>query len=539
MEKLRADSIVKDFIKPIFGFSLNKTRRTEEAEELTNRIMIKVYETLLRKDNILDLNSYIFKLAHNVWVNYVNETIKGSRFVEINSISSPLLSQDNMEHSIIEDEDRQILRREIAYLSKVQRQIIILHYFEDKTVNEISKKLNIPTGTVKWHLSGARKDIKEGMVKVRNIGNLGINPIKFSSMGHDGNPGNLGDTSYFLGRTITQNIAYAAYHEAKTINEIAEELGVSPVFVEDEVSVLEEYGFMEKVSNNKYITNIIIDEIDNVRALRSHEIYEKYSKIIADYYCKNLFHMKDDIDRTGIYYPDNDFNYLLWSIIPYAVKEKLYFSENEKIDREEIRIPRKDGGNYIACALINKIQDLPFEDKYYHSCGDMARWSEKFKVIAWQFNTYWSDRSGWKEFNAREVELCYKFKSGQLPPEDINIDDYKLLIDKGYLIKQNDQYKLNVVWCDKRVWDTLVGILPEASQELRGLLRDLDKECYELYKMNKPRQVDKICRVWSQNSAASQSLRPYILKYLLDCNLLMEPKEHQKKTITTIMGVRG
>ena len=30
------------------------------------------------------------------------------------------------------------------------------------------------------------------------------------------------------------------------VNEIAEELGINPIFVEDEVAVLEEYGFMDK-----------------------------------------------------------------------------------------------------------------------------------------------------------------------------------------------------------------------------------------------------------------------------------------------------
>ena len=44
-----------------------------------------------------------------------------------------------------------------------------------------------------------------------------------------------------------------------TINEIAEELGINPIFVEDEVAVLEEYGYMDKLSGGKYRTNIYID----------------------------------------------------------------------------------------------------------------------------------------------------------------------------------------------------------------------------------------------------------------------------------------
>lgn len=64
-------------------------------------------------------------------------------------------------------------------------------------------------------------------------------------MGHCVCSGSKGDTADFLAKVITQNIAYAAYHQPRTINEIAEEFGINPIFVEDEVAVLEEYGFMD------------------------------------------------------------------------------------------------------------------------------------------------------------------------------------------------------------------------------------------------------------------------------------------------------
>jgi hypothetical protein len=280
----------------------------------------------------------------------------------------------------------------------------------------------------------------------------------------------------------------------------------------------------------------INDEI----ALKTHELNIKYAKIIGDDYCRAFFQMKEEFDSTGVYYPDIDFNFLLWSLIPHAIQSALYFKENEKIPYDEIMVPRKDGGNYAAWAKITRIDKLPFDEKYYRYCGDMGRGSNKYNVFGWQFNTYWSDRLGWRQFTNREVELCYEFRNGLLPQEERNIDDYKYLIDKGYLIKENDQYKLNVVWCDNgEVHNNLLKVFPQASEELRSLLKDLDRESYELMRKNKPDHVDKICRVWTQNSATASLLRAHILKYLVDCNLLKEPKGHQRKAVTTIMGVRS
>ena len=41
------------------------------------------------------------------------------------------------------------------------REIVILYYYDDMSVSEISEILNIPTGTVKSRLSRARKSIEE------------------------------------------------------------------------------------------------------------------------------------------------------------------------------------------------------------------------------------------------------------------------------------------------------------------------------------------------------------------------------------------
>ena len=120
------------------------------------------------------------------------------------------------------------------------------------------------------------------MERTRTTGTLGTEPIRFINMGHGGHAGSKGDTSNFLAKAITQNIAYAAYHQPRTINEIAEELGINPIFVEDEVAVLEEYGFMDKLAGGKYRTNIRI-YVPNETSYRIYRRIEpEYSRLFAE-----------------------------------------------------------------------------------------------------------------------------------------------------------------------------------------------------------------------------------------------------------------
>ncbi len=82
-------------------------------------------------------------------------------------------------------------------------------------------------------------------------------------MGLCGSVGTMGGIGNFLRSALTQNIVYAVYREAMAVNEIADALGVSPVYVESEAEFLEDYGFLHKQKGDRYIANMLIDEPDD------------------------------------------------------------------------------------------------------------------------------------------------------------------------------------------------------------------------------------------------------------------------------------
>ena len=93
---------------------------------------------------------------------------------------------------------------------------------------------------------------------MKHTRNLQFNPIRFDSYGLNGNIGTKSLDEFFRS-SLSQNICYCIRNTAKTINEIANELNVCPVYIEDEVEFLEKYGFL-KMQKNKYIANFIIYE---------------------------------------------------------------------------------------------------------------------------------------------------------------------------------------------------------------------------------------------------------------------------------------
>jgi RNA polymerase sigma factor (sigma-70 family) len=536
MEKHLVDRIIMEYVRPLYGFALNKTGNIAEAEELASRITLEVYQSLLRKPEVHDPASYIFKIAHYVWARHIGENARVSNHARLED-HEPAYGDAGFD-AIIDRETAGELRREIAFLSRQQREIVIKYYYGGMSIRDIAASTGLSGGTVKWHLFEAKKELRSNMNAIRSIGNLGVNPIRMAGMGHCGSPGSKGDTADFLSTTLRQNIAYAAYHKPLTIREIAEELGVSPVFVEDEVAVLEEYGFLDRLPGGKYRTNMYIEDPSAAKSEALHRLFGEYAGFLVERYFRQFFTMAEAFLETGIYVPGGDANLLMWSLAPYAGK-LLTFPELDRVTVEETFVKRKDGGHYIATARIARDFEVGFDPGLYMVCGDMERTSDEHGIYAWQIDTHWCGREGnWRDCLLSDFVSLGHFINGNLPQNEANLDVYRRLLDKQYLIRTDAGYEVNIVYCrDRRTGERLRAAIPQPSDDIRKAAKKLDEEVYRIHLEGQPEHVRPYVQFFSQNMMGNSFLRPYVLKALLDAGLLKAPEPHRQKGISTILFI--
>ncbi len=528
MNKSDADKIISSYVRRLFGFAVSKLSSIEEAEELAAEITLQAYESLLKQDGIANIDGYIYRIAKNVYARYIDKRKYTAYFDGMECVADG----KDFTAELAKSEDYGILRREITYLSKIQREIIVLHYFRDKKVREIADILSIPENTVKWHLACSRRELKKGMDKIRTTGNLGTQPIKFCSMGHGGTPGEKGDTSTFLAKSLTQNIAYAAYHTPRTIIEIADELGVNPIFVEDEIAVLEEYGFMDKLHGGKYRTNILITEPTEEYYKAYQKIWAKYPKLFAEKYIAPLLGSVTKIPEW-LHIPDDDINLLKWLLVWFIVSGL----NVKEVDGLDFCVKRPDGGNYIAFAQVDVKPDWDINDaepNIYWACGEM--WRDNISADrwwkSWQVDHNWTTRrSGWSDNLDSDYDMLYYFLKGELPETDVNAESYARLLSKGYLIKENGEYKCNLILCDslKKWWEYIPKIPSDALSDAKEYIAEVTKA--EL--INQPEHMHPLIKYRSQCIGGFTQTR--IMKILLDMGVLKLPTEKQAKGLCTVM----
>jgi len=441
MDKKFADTMIAQFQKKFFGFALSKCNDMTEAEELAARITCEAYITLRTVENVYNWEGYLHKIASNVYARYVQEQMK-HKSDDISGMEVP--SEENFESDYIKKEELELLKREVAWLGKRHREIVLLHYYHNKKLAEIAEILDLPEGTVKWHLSDAKKILKEGLKQVRKQGDLGLEPIKLVHMGNAGTPGPKGDTEKFLDSKLRQNIAYAAYFEPKTVEEIAKELNVSPVFIEDEIDYLEEWGFLESMPGAKYRTNIFIQCTPYEVELQRREKDLEIAQIVCDEYIPGLIELAKDYAKDRVYVPENDLNYFLWSLIPMAVTQ---YSMGEfdwaALRKNNYMVRRKDGGDYAATATLYQESVEEILEKENLS-GPMYVGESEVPVFSWGLSTAFQDREFDWEDNALDDYVVFNmYLKDKLPKTEAVLDKYIRLYERGLLRQEDD--KVNVV----------------------------------------------------------------------------------------------
>lgn len=377
MNRQDVEKTITEYLKPIFGFALKRCTSIHDAEDLSQEIVIRAFRALLVKDDVVDMGKFIWTVAHNTLSNYYSDTAKNMVGVSIDEVEE--LISDTYSESDIDDNTEAIhrLRTEIAYLSKLQRRIVIAYYFENRKQADIARELGIPLGTVKWHLFEAKKELKRGMDTMRKASELKFNPIKFDSYSINGSAGKKSPDDFFRS-TLSQNICYCVRSTAKTINEIADDLGVSPVYVETEVEFLEKYGFLQ-AQKNKYIVNFIINEPTAELLIMQDNMYKRAAELFAN----DLY---DELISTGI------------------------------LDDPDIRCGQTD--------MPISLTDTPEADRNF---------------ILWQIDSEWSDRGEHQGFRyCEDAKRILSLYERELESR-LSKDEYAWLAEHGY-IKTNGDY---------------------------------------------------------------------------------------------------
>ncbi len=126
------------------------------ADEIAQDALVRAYVASESFMGLSSFRTWLFRIAYNCFVDH--RRMKHPEQVPIDGSEALNLEDRNTSDASFR---YQQLYQALDRLSEKERTAIILFYFEDRSIKEISSILGIPSGTVKYHLSIGRSHLKE------------------------------------------------------------------------------------------------------------------------------------------------------------------------------------------------------------------------------------------------------------------------------------------------------------------------------------------------------------------------------------------
>ncbi len=311
-----ADEFAERYMVPLFYFCLKKTGDSHEAEDLTQDIALQVLTALQNGTRPQHFSAWVWQIARNRYCLWANRKHKRAEYETGDSLDAYEIEDEGQrpDEQIIRTEELRLLRRELAFIRGDYRDIMVAHYIDGKSLREIAAELSLPESAVKQRLYRARILLKEGMDMAREFGVRSYKPEHIGFTNICDRLGDRGQPHTLVEPKLNQNIFATAYGTPQSAEELAIEMGVSLVYMEDTLERLRMETLLIK-KNGKYETAFPI-----ISREAQLEIHETFAALMA----RILPPLEEGIDRlmeqyreagASCYGPYQDYEDAKWVIL--------------------------------------------------------------------------------------------------------------------------------------------------------------------------------------------------------------------------------
>lgn len=132
----------------------------EEAEDILQEVFMKVYKNLQEFDDSFPFSSWMYRIAHNETVSHFRKKHarpQGHYVSDSEKAFETIGSDLDIERELDVKISGEQLSKAIGALPEKYRGVIVLRYFEEKSYEEISDILRLPSGSVATLLHRSKK----------------------------------------------------------------------------------------------------------------------------------------------------------------------------------------------------------------------------------------------------------------------------------------------------------------------------------------------------------------------------------------------
>jgi len=167
MDTQAFEKFLEQYERDIFTFCKYLTMDTDLASELYQETALAAFQMIDKINPDNNPKSFMLAIAAGKWKNMRRKSIRRQAIAPEVSIDKLTNTQGNIsiEKELITAEMAQCINNILANMKDKFKLPLILHYFDEMSMDEIGKILAIPPGTVKSRLFKGRALLKKSLEK--------------------------------------------------------------------------------------------------------------------------------------------------------------------------------------------------------------------------------------------------------------------------------------------------------------------------------------------------------------------------------------
>lgn len=447
-------------LEKLYGFCYARTKDSYEAQELCSDIVYALVKAAGSEGEIENIFPYIWRVARNVYAHFSEMR---SRYVQtfLDCDETELLCGVAGEEPDDSEEKLAAVYREISFLTKAYRSVMIMYYLDGFSTAQIARIQNVSETAVRQRLFSARKKIRNEVEEMKedNKKPVALDTVEYSIWG-SGNPA-WGDPREVCTRQLSKHIVWLCREKPMRASDIAEELNVPTVYVEEELEILASgtngaYGLLRRVDKDRYAINFIL--LDERTIGVAQEIYGEQMPGVCDSIAAFVEEHREEY--LGFPYLNRkvDINLIMWQqisviadifrlLVEKVLAEK-HFADAGRTERPFSVFGHVDDGRRcgFGCDGVNAVNVCGYSEVHLENIYN--KWIQKHFHCGWNVAQDFRIQMALRAVGGLEISRLSEAEKEHVAEA----------VRCGYLYREQDMLYTKILVSDRKDMDRLFGV---------------------------------------------------------------------------------
>ncbi len=149
--------------RPLLYYAVSLTGNTDAAFDVLQDVWIKVVRGIRSLKDPGSLRPWLYAITHGVAVDRIRRDYKRDKTEQ-----AQLDDAFNIEEPSFDKEDATAIRDALSHLGVKHREVLVLHFLRDLSIQEIANVVGCSEGTVKSRIHYAKRQMKQILEGVKH-----------------------------------------------------------------------------------------------------------------------------------------------------------------------------------------------------------------------------------------------------------------------------------------------------------------------------------------------------------------------------------